>query len=553
MNKLTTLFIFLLFLGGVASAQYQGIPGVDYNANASPRILNEITGDNVLTTLAWTSLAASVGISRSCVAYITVGGNDYLYQFGGGAAAQLTEVRRYDVAANTWTNTGFAPIPTGMSAACALAIGDKIYIFGGENAAGLGRTYMYDPVANTWTTKANMLTPVTDALVVKLETEDYVYVIGGGNGLFGTTVFNSVQLYNVATDTYTAATSYPVTVAMHGGGILNYTIIAAGGWTGTTGQPAAYKGVINPANLTSITWTQIPNYPGGGVTRMGSYHVSSGSVPSGAGVFFTGGAVDGATYTASTNLYNFCTDAWEILTPALPQPRSNFRGSGLGTNFVHVAGGWIGSAVGTHDKATLTNIAGNCYTPIPVELISFNANVNDGNVELSWITATEINNQGFEIQRSAGLEFEEIGFVPGYGTTTETKAYSFVDRNVNPGSYSYRLKQIDFDGTFAYSDVVNVEVNPPAVFSLEQNYPNPFNPSTKIAFTLASDSKVSLKVFNVLGQEIASLIEQDLSAGTHAVDFNAEGINSGVYFYKINATGLNGNEFSDVKKMILTK
>ncbi len=89
--------------------------------------------------------------------------------------------------------------------------------------------------------------------------------------------------------------------------------------------------------------------------------------------------------------------------------------------------------------------------------------------------------------------------------------------------------------------------------ALSQNYPNPFNPSTKITFSLAADSKVSLKIFDVLGQEVASLINQDLTAGVHNYDFNATGINSGVYFYRIEATGVNGTKFVDVKKMILTK
>ena len=194
MKKLITLLFTFSFLCGTALAQNYGIPGADYNAQATPRIINEITGENVLTTLTWTSLAPSVNAySRSCVAYITIGANEYIYQFGGGSTTQHTQVARYDVAANTWSNTGFAAIPSGMSAATAVTIGDKIYVFGGQSTAGLGKTYMYDPVANTWATKANMLTLVTDALVVKFEDNNYVYVIGGGDGLFGTVVQSSVQ------------------------------------------------------------------------------------------------------------------------------------------------------------------------------------------------------------------------------------------------------------------------------------------------------------------------------------------------------------------------
>jgi len=192
-------------------------------------------------------------------------------------------------------------------------------------------------------------------------------------------------------------------------------------------------------------------------------------------------------------------------------------------------------------------------TIVPVELTSFIAVLTGGIITLSWSTATETNNQGFQIERSNGGEFNSVGYVAGHGTTTETQNYIFTDRDVPVGSYSYRLKQVDFDGTFEYSDVVEAEVAAPVEFSLDQNYPNPFNPSTKITFRLAADSKVSLKVFDVLGQEVMTLINNDLAAGSHQVDFDASSLNSGVYFYKIEATANNGTNFTDVKKMVLTK
>jgi hypothetical protein len=191
---------------------------------------------------------------------------------------------------------------------------------------------------------------------------------------------------------------------------------------------------------------------------------------------------------------------------------------------------------------------------VPVELTSFTASVIGSDVKLLWETASELNNSGFSIERKySNIEFIEVGFVPGFGTTSEPKSYSFSDNNLRSGVYTYRLKQIDFDGTFTYSDEVEIEVIAPVSFSLDQNYPNPFNPSTRISFSLAVDSKVSLKIFDILGQEVASLVNQYLTQGVHTYNFNASGINSGVYFYKIEATGVNGNEFTDVKKMILVK
>jgi hypothetical protein len=191
---------------------------------------------------------------------------------------------------------------------------------------------------------------------------------------------------------------------------------------------------------------------------------------------------------------------------------------------------------------------------IPVELTSLTASVTGNNVKLLWETATELNNSGFSVERkTSNSEFAEVGFVPGFGTTTERKSYSFVDKDLNSGNYTYRLKQIDFNGTYEYYGNIEVDVTAPAEFNLNQNYPNPFNPSTKITFSLAVDSKVSLKVFNVLGQEVATLVNQDLTAGVHNYVFDAANINSGVYFYQIEATGVNGVEFTEVKKMILAK
>ena len=186
---------------------------------------------------------------------------------------------------------------------------------------------------------------------------------------------------------------------------------------------------------------------------------------------------------------------------------------------------------------------------VPVELTSFTAEVSSGNVLLNWSTATETNNSGFEVQRKHGTnDFEAVGFVPGYGTTTENKTYSFVDGNLASGNYTYRLKQIDFDGSFSFSDEVNVDVSNPIQFELSQNYPNPFNPSTTISFTIPQSSMVTLKVYNALGQEMKTIVSQNLEAGQHSITFEASDLNSGIYFYKLEA----GN-FVEVRKMTLLK
>ncbi len=189
---------------------------------------------------------------------------------------------------------------------------------------------------------------------------------------------------------------------------------------------------------------------------------------------------------------------------------------------------------------------------LPVELTSFTANANLNTVSLNWNTASEINNHGFEIQRSAGNGYITVGFVQGHGTSTLQHSYSYIDQNLVPGHYTYRLKQMDFQGSYSFSSEASVEVFP-ATYSLDQNFPNPFNPSTMINFNLKVDSKVSLKIFNILGQQVRQLLTGALPAGIHQVNFDASRLNSGVYFYRLEASGIDGSTFSAVKKMLFTK
>jgi len=204
---------------------------------------------------------------------------------------------------------------------------------------------------------------------------------------------------------------------------------------------------------------------------------------------------------------------------------------------------------------------------VPVELASFSYSVTDQNVTLNWQTATETNNQGFQIERRKTLnerneKWNAIGFVNGSGTTTEAQTYFFIDENLSAGKYQYRLKQIDFDGTFEYSNTIEVEINQPTQFSLEQNYPNPFNPSTNITYNIPSNvngemSKVTLKIYDMLGNEIETLVNEYQDAGVHSKLFIVNStLSSGVYFYQLSVSDLSassGQGFVETKKMILLK
>jgi len=187
---------------------------------------------------------------------------------------------------------------------------------------------------------------------------------------------------------------------------------------------------------------------------------------------------------------------------------------------------------------------------VPVELTSFNASIKDAGVLLEWTTATEINNLGFEIQRNHSDEWETIGFVEGRGTTSEITNYQFFN-DLSDFNFSekllYRLKQIDFNGVFSYSNTVEVDYQVEN-YSLAQNYPNPFNPSTLINFTLARSSFVTLKIYNILGNEVTTLVNKVIPGGNHEVKFDATGLSSGVYLYSLTA-----GDFVETKKMLLMK
>jgi hypothetical protein len=205
-------------------------------------------------------------------------------------------------------------------------------------------------------------------------------------------------------------------------------------------------------------------------------------------------------------------------------------------------------ALGEFDNYVSFSVNAVCSI-VPVELKSFSANVNNNSVALNWSTATETNNLGFNVERKSNQsDWQSIGFVPGFGTSTETHSYSFNDAQLNAGSYTYRLKQVDFDGSFQYSNEVEVEIANPSGYLLAQNYPNPFNPSTTIEFSIPNNEFVNLTVYNSLGQEVAVLVNNVLTSGSHSANFDARGFASGIYIAKLTA----GN-FSDTKKMNLLK
>jgi len=197
----------------------------------------------------------------------------------------------------------------------------------------------------------------------------------------------------------------------------------------------------------------------------------------------------------------------------------------------------------------------------PVELHYFIATVDLNDVSLQWGTFSEVTNTGFHVQRKNvdSTIWIEIGFVVGHGTTNEPQNYSFKDNGLSPGSYNYRLKQVDFNGEFEYFDlgneiiikttsISNLSSFTPDKFILYQNYPNPFNPVTNLEFGISKWGFVSLKVYDLLGRDVAELVNENLNPGEYEISFDGSDLQSGVYYFKLKV-----GEFDQVRKMILLK
>lgn len=199
---------------------------------------------------------------------------------------------------------------------------------------------------------------------------------------------------------------------------------------------------------------------------------------------------------------------------------------------------------------------------LPVELTSFVYNVSGRQLNFNWETKTELNTNKFEIERGltfskdASIIWTSVGIIKAAGTSVSPKLYSFTEKNIQAGKYQYRLKMIDNDGTYKYSNVIETEVTFPKNFELSQNYPNPFNPSTTIEYQVPVDSKIKLEVYSITGEKVVELVNQDQQAGYYSVNFGSSTsrLASGVYFYYfIGTEKATGNNFSSVKKMVLLK
>lgn len=387
-----------------------------------------------------------------------------------------------------------------------------------------------------------MITTLTDGTPMKVDT--LKFIVGTPVLLLADTTNNINTLWTL-TRTPTSAPLWGVTTASYHSAPNSYTDSPSGQYINSSNTAMTLTDALNLSSYSNPKlsfWTKwdIENSWDCGQVKFSTNNGVSWITLQ--GLYTNAASGQGAQTPAGEPVYDATQTTWvqeEMSLSGLTSTQNKLRFE-LRTDGSVTKDGWYVDDIGIY-----------IYAVVPVELSSFTATSLENSVELQWITSSETNNSGFEIQRKVlgeNSEWTKIGFVKGSGTSTETNAYSFVDKNPFKGINLYRLKQIDYDGSYKIFNSVAVNFSVPVKFALEQNYPNPFNPTTSIQYSIGSRQFVSIKVFNVLGNEVATLVNENKEAGSYKVEFNASDLPSGIYYYKLSA----GN-YSDVKKMMLIK
>ena len=498
------------------------------------------------------------------------------YKYGGGFTTNYNE--EYDPSSDSWTLK--TPLPIYNPPFPGLygttrenpVINGKIYVaFGKDGSEFYTTNYVYDPLKDEWQEKGHGMSPrdgVGCAVV-----NNKLYVVGGRNNLDSPFGLKYLEVYDPNNDTYVPNSgkelwrlntpTYLTTVngaASSGDYVLainsytyddNPSISTQQDFTDPFALDFDWKLLagddlteysVSPNDFTNNNALVFYKYNGspyiawrsGGVyvpknpSQWNIWHYVSihWAPPASTSCIFDGLPYTSLPSVAGTNLITFMSEY------------------GLGTQYIDNVR--VRKWTGTDPSVT---VGGETANPLPVELSLFTAKVEDSSVMLKWRTETEVKNYGFEILKQTKKEpWVKIGFVQGHGNSNIPNDYSYTDKDVNSGKYNYRLKQIDTDGSFVYSAIIEADFSSPKTFKLSQNYPNPFNPTTRIVVDLPIKTNMRLEVFNTLGQLVKVLASGEYDAGSFEFDFNASGLASGLYFYRIQTP-----EFVNTKKMLLLR
>jgi DNA/RNA endonuclease YhcR with UshA esterase domain len=566
------------------------------SGSSSPRIYIFSTTDG--TTFAKTdSITVPAGAARGGISFVTSGRNSDLWIKGAGTSAfhissngTMIDTINGGVVPTGWLNVAYFAPNTGR----------KYVSFIGMNDATKGNTSpMYD-ITNSekwptlWANPSISLPYNTNSNA----TGDLA-ILDGGNGYFkvyalvsnnGVACFktNMLTIAQSREQTNYVPTRMNDTVTVQGVVFTpNYYTTTGHSfyiWDGTAGinvfKSAITSPVINIGDKIMVTG-KITQY--NGLTELGTFDSTSYTIISDSNALPTPTVLTVAQYLANGEQYEGALIGFTGLNKAAGTWPTTGANTTLKLNqgtdtlafymykttdfYTHTEPAWPVDVIGVGSQYSTTTVKNNGYQlygryyadilplgSLPVEFTTFTANVVKNSVVLNWSTATETNNKGFEVERSNGGAFISVGFVNGNGTTTNPKSYSFVDNTIQSGkTYSYRLKQVDFNGAIAYSKTINVNSTAPTTYSLNQNYPNPFNPSTAISFSLPVNAKVTVRLFDVLGREVMTVVNNQLTSGTHTYNVKMDRMSSGIYFYTLEAKGVDGSNFMSTKKMTLMK
>ncbi len=490
-----------------------------------------------------------IGLTTDRIISLAVGSNGYIY------------AGTYSNGAYKSTNNGTTWIPClspglyGVYEVYSLAAGGPDTIYAGSYATGIYRTTNSGDSWGNPSDMAGSFLPSGDVFAVAIGPTGTVYAAHGGNmwnskdkgrnwtevknsSLGGTSGFQTIAFgtssvyIGGSTDWFYYSNNDGSNWTWEGSssGLAHAPMTLAVNASGTLFAGTSSSGVYKSTNG-GINWTALSANPG-------DLHINILAISS-----------TGVIYAGTTNGIYFSIDN------GLTWASDN---SGLtNTDIRSLAFDSLGNVLAGAYKNDGTGGLWRSVAIVPVELTAFTALQKERTAVLRWNTATEINNYGFEVERrkvsesmsSGAIEWSKVGFVNGAGTSNTEHTYSFADANVSSGTYVYRLKQIDNDGTYKYSGEAEVTIAVPKEFALNQNFPNPFNPSTTIAFDIPEQSQVTLKIYDLLGKEVATLVNNEVvAAGNHTKQWNASNIPSGVYFYKLIA----GN-YTATKKLVLMK